>query len=72
MDSSVLRGGPGGLSFVVSDEDENEIARLRELNSELESSIKRCRAILSDCRKRLAANTNVPEALKKDEESLRG
>jgi hypothetical protein len=62
----------GGLGFRVSNEDENEIARLKELNSELENSIKRCRAILNDCRKRLAANTNAPEPPKQDEESLRG
>ena len=53
----------------VSTEDENEIARLRELNSELGDSIKRCRTILSDCRKRLAANTNAPESPERDEES---
>lgn len=52
----------------VSTEDENEVARLRELNGELEESIKRCRAILNDCRKRLAANTNVLEAPESDEE----
>ncbi|QNP46231.1 hypothetical protein H9L14_03055 [Sphingomonas sediminicola] len=45
------------------------MARLRELNSELEDSIKRCRAILNDCRKRLAANTNSPDPSEKDEES---
>ena len=53
----------------MSTEDENEIARLRELNSELGDSIKRCRTILSDCRKRLAANTNAPESPERDEES---
>jgi hypothetical protein len=52
----------------VSIDGENEVARLKELNSELESSIKRCRAILNDCRKRLAANTNAPEPSEKDEE----
>lgn len=57
------------MGFLVSIENENEVARLRELNSELESSIKRCRVILNDCRKRLAANTNAPESPESDEES---
>jgi hypothetical protein len=59
----------GGLGFLVSTDDENEVARLKELNSELESSIKRCRAILNDCRKRLAANTNELESPERDEDS---
>jgi hypothetical protein len=60
------------IGCLVSSEDKSEIARLKELNSELESSIKRCRAILNDCRKRLAANTNAPERPEGDEASLRG
>jgi hypothetical protein len=55
----------------VSTEDESEIARLKELNSELEISIKRCRAILNDCRRRLAANTNAPESSEEDDQPVR-
>jgi hypothetical protein len=55
------------LDFLVSTEDENEVARLKELNGELEDSIKRCRAILNDCRERLAANTNAPDPSERDE-----
>jgi hypothetical protein len=56
---------------LVSTEDESEIARLKELNSELEISIKRCRAILNDCRRRLAANTNAPESSEEDDQPVR-
>lgn len=41
----------------MSDRNE-EVARLEELNSELKSSLARCRRILRDCRERLAANSN--------------
>jgi len=57
------------MGLLVSTENENEVARLKELNSELESSLKRCRAILNDCRKKLAANTNAPESSEKGEEN---
>jgi hypothetical protein len=51
----------------VSDQiDKKEIAELRELNQELTESLRRCRAILHDCRDRLAANSNE-EDQRKDE-----
>ena len=43
--------------------DKQEIGQLEELNAELTRSLKRCRKLLSDCRSRLAANSNIPELL---------
>ena len=54
----------------MSDQNE-EIARLQELNTELTESLNRCRRILRDCREMLAANSNnvTPE---EDEETRVG
>lgn len=41
--------------------DKQKIAELQELNEELIASLGRCRAILNDCRERLAANSNEAE-----------
>jgi len=38
--------------------DDEERAKLKRLNEELSVSLKRCRALLKDCRSRLAANSN--------------
>lgn len=39
-------------------QDEREIAHLERLNADLSQSLQRCRALLKDCRSRLAANSN--------------
>jgi hypothetical protein len=39
-------------------EDKPEIAALEQVNAELSSSLARCRALLRDCRTKLAANSN--------------
>jgi hypothetical protein len=38
--------------------DNQEIAKLRELNEELSESLERCHALLEDCRSKLGANSN--------------
>jgi hypothetical protein len=43
---------------VIDQEDKQEIEDVRSLNEQLIASIARCRTILHDCRKRLAANSN--------------
>jgi hypothetical protein len=48
---------------VSEQRDKQEIGQLEELNAELTRSLKRCRKLLSDCRSRLAANSNIPELL---------
>jgi hypothetical protein len=55
----------------MSDQNE-EIARLQELNSELAESLNRCRRIVRDCREALAANSNDPHSLEDDEETRVG
>lgn len=55
----------------MSDQDE-EIARLQELNGELAESLNRCRRILRDCREMLAANSNDVGPLADDEETRVG
>jgi hypothetical protein len=43
----------------VSDNSDNkEVARLERVNAELAESLKRCRALLLDCKVKLAANSN--------------
>jgi len=49
-----------------------EIARLERLNSELESSLQRCRDLLRDCRSKLAANANDTASPEDDEETRLG
>ena len=39
-------------------QDNQPSEELGELNAELTQSIERCRALLSDCREKLAANSN--------------
>jgi hypothetical protein len=47
----------------VTNHDDAEQDRLRELNEQLNESIDRCRSILKDCRNRLANDpTEVPPA----------
>ena len=51
----------------MSDENE-EVARLEEVNRQLSDSLKRCRRILRDCREMLAANSNDLARAEEDEE----
>lgn len=55
----------------MSDQNE-EVARLEEVNRELRASLKRCRTILRDCRERLAANSNEDASPEEDEETRLG
>jgi hypothetical protein len=50
------------IQFTMSDQQDNqEIAHLNRVNSELTASLKRCRVLLDDCRAKLAANSNEPD-----------
>lgn len=55
----------------MSDQNE-EVARLEEVNSELKASLARCRRILRDCQERLAANSNDDAPPEEDEETRVG
>lgn len=48
--------------------DNQELAHLRKVNSELTASLKRCRVLLDDCRSKLAANSNEPETYDNDDQ----
>ena len=49
--------------FSVRNQDDiQEIAYLERLNEELTRSLARCRALVKDCRAKLAANSNEPES----------
>jgi len=50
-------------------DDPEEVARLERLNEELNSSLKRCRALLRDYEARLAANSNEAETPDEGEET---
>ena len=50
-------------------ENEQELDRLKRLNDELSSSLKRCRRILHDYEVRLTANSNETDTPDADEES---
>lgn len=41
-----------------TDQDKQELDRVREANEQLTASLKRCRSLLDDCRSKLAANSN--------------
>ena len=43
---------------MTEQEDKQERVELAQVNAELKSSLKRCRALLTDCREKLAANSN--------------
>ena len=52
-----------------------KIADLEQVNAELKGSLEKCRALLSECRGKLAANSNVAEARQEpepDSEQKRG
>jgi hypothetical protein len=54
--------------FIMSDQQDNqETARLAQVNAELTRSLKRCRVLLEDCRAKLAANSNEPESANEDD-----
>ena len=48
-----------GLCQVTDEDDKQEIARLEQVNEQLEDSLERCRDLLQEYRSRLAANTNT-------------
>jgi len=50
-----------GRETVSDNNDEQEIARLERLNSDLKRSLRRCRDMLHDYEVRLTANLNEPE-----------
>lgn len=52
-------------------QDEREIARLEQLNADLSHSLQRCRALLKDCRSRIAANFNAEARAEQEEEGAR-
>jgi len=53
----------------VSDQQDNsEIARLKKVNADLTRSLDRCRALVDECRSKLAANSNEPVPFDDDDE----
>jgi len=55
--------------FIVSDQcDRKDISYLERVNAELTASLRRCHALVEDCRAHLApANSNEPEDVSLDE-----
>lgn len=56
----------------MSIHDHNDEAEVEGLNAELTRSLSRCRRLLFDYRSQLAANTNLPELLDKEDDRLIG
>lgn len=44
---------------MTDEDDKQEIARLEQVNEQLEDSLERCRELLQEYRSKLAANTNT-------------
>jgi hypothetical protein len=58
--------------FVMSDQkDSEEIARLKQVNGELNRSLTRCRKLVQECRSKLAANSNEPMFFDNDDQTDR-
>jgi hypothetical protein len=55
---------------VTTQNDNKETANLERLNEELTNSLSRCRELVSECRERLAANSNDPDDLEDCETRL--
>ena len=55
-----------GLCRVTDKDDKQEIARLEQVNEQLEDSLERCRELLQEYRSKLAANTNTEVDSSKD------
>jgi hypothetical protein len=53
----------------MADDRNEDLAELRRMNARLDESLKRCRALLSECKSKLAANANEPD-LPSDESKL--
>jgi hypothetical protein len=49
-------------------QDSQEPVHLNQLNAELTRSLKRCHALVDDCRAKLAANSNEPFLFDNDDE----
>jgi hypothetical protein len=53
----------------VSDQqDVEQIAHLKKVNADLSRSLERCHELVSDCRAKLAANSNEPFMFSNDDE----
>lgn len=60
-----------GFYRVTEDDDKREIARLEQVNEQLEGSLERCRELLQEYRSKLAANTNTAESPSEDNQRER-
>jgi hypothetical protein len=64
---------PAAAELTVSDQQDNEeIAELRQVNADLTKSLGRCRRLLDDCRAKLAANSYDPAVVANDDEDEDG
>lgn len=50
-------------------QDRPESSYFDQVNDDLSSSLRRCRALVDDCRLKLAANSNDPEAANDESEA---
>ena len=48
--------------------DHEKVSELRQVNADLNRSLRRCRVLLDDCRAKLAANSNDRTAFDNDDE----
>jgi hypothetical protein len=53
---------------VPENEDNQELADVRQANAQLEVSLQRCRQMLFQCREQLSADGNAPAAPANDQE----
>ena len=52
----------------MTNDDKQEIARLEQVNEQLEDSLERCRELLQEYRAKLAANTNTEADFSKEDQ----
>ena len=57
---------------MTGDDDKQRIARLEQVNEELEKSLGRCRKMLDEYRSKLAANLNDEPGADEDEQTQSG
>jgi hypothetical protein len=57
---------------VSEQKDKQDITALEQVNAELSDSLDRCRALLRDCRTKLAANSNDEDGEESEADSIRG
>ena len=66
----VIEPDPWPEKIPVSEQsDSQDFEHLERINAELIASLRSCRAILSDCQQKLAANSNEPDDFGSDEEA---